>query len=860
MKKTIYQLLALSVALLPALSCEKEKDGDGLREEGIRLTLSCDDIATRTEQVPGTGSENLIKTVDYFVFRSVDGNPDGGYLLRGTYAPNMESSCTFYIQAALVENGTYIIYSIVNYPSGRDRGTDFGPLQGGTKEYEDLQDIMMSERPLDDFSDEIAASTFTAVTGSSVEVAPESSRTFIMTGLSDPFTVNAGEGGNIKGDAEIALERLAAKVDMEFYVCNSVTIEKDNGKTIEVWTPMIDGGKISLALNNAVENAYIGGDDVGDDVSYFSYSPNYDNTVGDEIFVSDQSCTKINSAPFYTYPKSWSIGDDGEPFLKLVIPWKLTRIQHAGELNERTTTSQKELYYKIVLPREMDGTGFESNKWYRLELLISQLGSESDVPEFDLTCGYKVIDWIGDPDFVIAKIIQGLYLDVSNGKVRDGRTHYTMYSAPIEIPYIAANGVVTADVRTMTFTKYGTFPIEEWQLSSDGWKYWDAVNSVWKPATSTKNSGRENRNPLENINDIVKVDEFDQVITIDHKLLSDYGQDDYDISPFTIEFTLHLDKDTYHIYDKPITVTQYPPLYIEANPQGGNRSDGWVIVKGQKNDHSGSTSYDVSDDDGVDHMGSVAAYNNVGTGSGTGNNNPNLYKVSASILNLKMESGKEMVLGDAREEKSSLTNDYKLKSIYYNSLDHVIPGALRPRSDDLGTSSLAGYRKTDEERSNFVSPSFIIASSYGKTNLMTYEGALKRCAAYQEDGYPAGRWRLPTMAEIEFLIRLSDTDKIPQLFQVEVTYSSGYRPTYQSTSGYWAAGKQLYTVPDHNNSDISGFVDLTSVSAQTNRTYKVASEVYYTYTRCVYDAWYWGDDIDDDYTSAGTDLGYKTTR
>ena len=855
MKKTIYQLFIVFVTLLPALSCEKEQGGDGSREEGIKLTLSCDDIATKAP-VPGTGSENLIKTVDYFVFPCDNaGNPTSAYTYRGTHEANLESSCTFYIQATFVNNGSYVIYSIVNYPSGRNRLEDFGAVSetaGTTKTYEALQALLVSERALAAVDTEIAANTFTAVSGSSIDPAPESSRTFIMTGLSGKFTVNTGNSGNIKGEVTVNLKRLAAKVDMEFYVRNSLRVEKDGGRTIEVWTPMIEGGNIRLSLNNAVEDAYIGGGDIGTNVSYFDYSPNYDNTVGAEKTNGGNSYTTMTSAPFYTYPKVWSMGDDNEPFLKLIIPWTLTKTVNAGTPVEKTTTSQRELYYKVVLPKELDGVGFLSNKWYRLQVYVSQLGSDADVPEVDVPCGYKVVNWEGNNDFVVAKLVQGLYLDVSNGKkMGDGRTHYTMYSDPIEIPYIAAKGGVTVQDMTMTFTKFSTFPVEEWQLSSSGW-------TRISPSSGSNSSGRSEI-PAD-LNSIIQVDEDNEIVRINHPLNSNYSGNAYDVAPFTIQFTLHLNRDEGTTYDKEITVTQYPPLYIEVNPHGGTKSDGWVIVNGTANTHPGSStgSQDVFDDSGnttksrnnADYcLGSVVDYANVGNGSATGNNNPNLYKVSASILNLKMTidgvSDVDMVLGDSREATSTYANN-QLKG----NDGTAIPGAL---------NGLTGYRKADEAKKNFVSPSLLIASSYGKTSSVSYEGAVKRCAAYQEDGYPAGRWRLPTMAEIEFLIKLSDNSKIPVLFAV--SKDSGYN------SGYWAAGKELYTYVGNQSSNTKGFVDLANRTPSSyNSTYgtfiytAADNNQYAGFVRCVYDAWYWTDQTDSGYTAPGTDLGYKPTR
>ena len=124
-------------------------------------------------------------------------------------------------------------------------------------------------------------------------------------------------------------------------------------------------------------------------------------------------------------------------------------------------------------------------------------------------------------------------------------------------------------------------------------------------------------------------------------------------------------------------------------------------------------------------------------------------------------------------------------------------------------TALTNYYASDPQKSNAISPLFKIASSSGASyyggdldeSRMTYEQAVRRCASYQENGYPAGRWRIPTDAEIRFCIELSNRSKIPSLF----------------SGTYWAAsGKKL-----NNN----------GAETTTNNGASV---------RCVYDAWYWG--------------------
>jgi len=120
---------------------------------------------------------------------------------------------------------------------------------------------------------------------------------------------------------------------------------------------------------------------------------------------------------------------------------------------------------------------------------------------------------------------------------------------------------------------------------------------------------------------------------------------------------------------------------------------------------------------------------------------------------------------------------------------------------------------------NMIAPAILIASSYGKTayNNMTLERAALRCALYQEDGYPAGRWRLPTFSEVKFIMELSTADKIPTLFQMD-------KPDWV---GYWCANGKV--VEDNNG----------NILLQTPGNYTNSSN---TAPRCVYDLWYWGEE------------------
>jgi hypothetical protein len=109
-----------------------------------------------------------------------------------------------------------------------------------------------------------------------------------------------------------------------------------------------------------------------------------------------------------------------------------------------------------------------------------------------------------------------------------------------------------------------------------------------------------------------------------------------------------------------------------------------------------------------------------------------------------------------------------------------------------------------------ISPLFKIQSTYGAAVYAPhFKVAQKRCATYQEAGYPAGRWRLPTLAEIAFIVKLQSASVIDLMFN-------------KSEVGYWTCtGSRI--IAD----------DSFKYTANYDGT---------CYVRCVYDLWYWGSD------------------
>lgn len=102
---------------------------------------------------------------------------------------------------------------------------------------------------------------------------------------------------------------------------------------------------------------------------------------------------------------------------------------------------------------------------------------------------------------------------------------------------------------------------------------------------------------------------------------------------------------------------------------------------------------------------------------------------------------------------------------------------------------ITGLTKNDMLSNELVSPRFVVASRYGTVSggSYNYDKAVKRCEVYEEHytdergvyhSYEAGTWRLPTLAELEFMYTIQNSDQV-----VNYLYNTGGQ--YWSARKYW---------------------------------------------------------------------------
>ena len=188
-----------------------------------------------------------------------------------------------------------------------------------------------------------------------------------------------------------------------------------------------------------------------------------------------------------------------------------------------------------------------------------------------------------------------------------------------------------------------------------------------------------------------------------------------------------------------------------------------------------------------------------------------MYVITTGVLSSSTD-----VIGDPRE--LNVFADNNLYSGWESTASAFVDGTTGHR--------LTNYYPTYEDTNyaNIIAPSFRVASSYGKSQAMSYDDAQRRCASYQEDGYPAGRWRIPTKAEVIYMTKLSHDGKIPELFTFAAT---GRDPSYWCASG----------VIDGYNGAPTYYEGVSSASYNGNNNNYTNKR----HVRCVYDEWFWKD-------------------
>lgn len=597
-------------------------------------------------------------------------------------------------------------------------------------------------------------------------------------------------GNNLSG--EVYITRAASKISFMAYIGESMTIDG------RVWIP--DLANIKVAFNNVVEKGAIdNGSDTEDTFTMPQVEGLYKNLSGVQLILDDETYTQtpefdgvvqgVSSwskldivVPFYTYSSIWNATENKvNPSIVLTVPWFV---------KDNKSTTLTNYNYTIPLTAANGDLKLVRNKHYRIALRVGVLGDLDQLASSEFS--YEVLDWVGndinvdlsDPKYLV---VEKDYVEMNN---------VTSFS----VPYSSSDAVsakiisVSRDNVKNRIVKEDIRDIAESTNTEDGWN--DFNNQDFSISTEGG------------------------VVTLTHKLDNDRNSDYFDYVPYEIIVEVVNESG----FVERITFVQYPAMYVEADAntdyqQNTDHNETWVNswndnhgyqwVNGYRGSSyssagSGNNAYDYVTVDGT-RVQFLASSN--GLSSNAGNKNPNMYTITVSSF-----SDGSFLVGDPR----TTHYDETLKDAKLGNSDYYV-FASAPALSGTSPRRLQYYYPTDasDNTINVISPKFRVASSYsvlGSEYLTSREVARRRCASYQEDGYPAGRWRMATAAEMQFMIQLSQQELIPALFS--------------SNTNYWCA---------------HGVINYVT-GATTATLNKVTSHNNGGSIRCVYDEWYWGSD------------------
>lgn len=763
MRRLLYSLVCLlMMGGLFSCSREEEKAWDG---PVLKMNVWCRNTVETRTSVAGDESrnENFISRVDFYFYPGEQTSSAASYHFY--QEPKAQGNASFLVEVTSdlvntkifpvspVQYDNTLVFALVNAPES---------VLSMLGEYPSLDKILETTVTTDFRSQAVQD-------------------LFIMTGS----TVISRRDEIVVADGTIELERLACKLTVGLKVKDYVDIvDASDPEKVARWQPMLKG--MSVYLVDGVENASLGGEaSTPSYVNYREYAKTFLDQDTEEPI--DKQGDYYFTEPVYMYPQHWTYGStespEKEPYLKLVIPWR--RLDYGGY-----TGTQKQFYYKILIPEDLRDDykkRFASNNWYHINVDVSMLGSDTDDAKVALQKGQLYIAYWQDKDVVIKHAVVGnaRYLSVN-------RESYELNNlTTVEMGYTSSHPIIIKDI-SVTRPYYGTGNVNTTaygatiKQNDKGDKYLD-----YSETQRMKLNGNEEW-----------LQDTGTSVVYTHTLNNDYTQSNFDYSPYTIRFTIaHLDMPNDARYQRTITLTQYPGIYIEAthNPDAADNSHyGYVFVNGDQLKMSEFDALYPSTGYVHDNNWRLVHYHEGGK---------DMFKINVTVL----PSGSSFVIGDPRSpDINNLGYEFKEGT--------AIEG---------GTRSLKWYHPTDNtpRTTNMLAPSYRLTSKFYtgiEKDGVPFKEAQYRCASIQENGFPAGRWRLPTWGEITFISNLSAN----KVFEVQFS-NGGY---------YWAADGRAIRV---NGSTIEEATE-AQLNGRLRNTKDGRRPV--CLMRCVYDAWYWGDE------------------
>lgn len=770
MKKIIAYTAVL--AALMAVSCSRMEENNpvDLQSSVITLSLNTTEMVETRSAIPAV--ESVVTQFDWFFYPDATGTSapvyhghatvgGSGLSFSGTDAPNSSS---------VDEDGYHIGFDVEN-------DAKYKNLKGNYYVY-----VLANYDGINHSASDLTLATLLAKTMETNWDEKVNGYTAINDFVMDSYfgddeatypqliPLSAATDTDRDGKANLAvdLQRVAAKITFTLNIAKEIV---DDATTGTKWRPLTGSANFTTYLVNALTYATVQGEGLdaegalatGHQLSYDTSHVKTEKTATSTAYVWEVD-------PFYTYPVSFDPGSNNAPYFKLALPWE--NVDSNGHLTGKGSTL---FYYKAYL-RDEDGkalTSFDRNKHYIVTLNVDVLGgTPEDYTTLDTY--YYVANWQSPADGTYDGYFAPRYLDIA-------RPAYYLYGDnSITIAVTSSHAISTRITSVSQKTIAGA----------------NKMTTVPNTASVTP-EGRVN-------------------FTLDYPLNTEMTSHNMDITLITWTVRVsHTDDPT--IY-KDVIIYQYPSIYGEQRRTGPatatNTTDSYyTFLNGTRYEYDGQQPYDA-----------VSARNGVNLGSLCGGSPTSRDKLILTVSTLASLTNVTAFTKDGTEIKFSdiAIGDPRSKIVF-----PIEKQDLTWSRDDLGDAPgyIDNYLVGDPAKNKYIAPRFMFPAGRLGSNRInsdlerggSWRANAERCAAYQEAGYPAGRWRLPTEAEVAFCKQLQDNDYIDGMFYP--------RNRYWTASGTFYLDGVVYDPADERDNQQQG----------TGR-YRTAS------SRCVYDLWYWGEE------------------
>jgi hypothetical protein len=625
---------------------------------------------------------------------------------------------------------------------------------------------------------------------------------FIMQ--SNPETLAKVELKDGAATGTIPMTRVAAKLQLYLNVPDTLHVNSDDGSGSAVWKA--DREHMSIEFDNGLMDYTLNGKDTAHPDSSFYNSMQLDMSKYTSITKNTVSYD-YSHTPVYSYPYTWQQMDAHLPTFIIAVPW--------SKLNpDNKTYGPPQITYYQLHPNLSSGE-LQSNYFYRMYMKIETVGSTDNTTPIDITpSGYRIQPWgevkLNTPKDVTGEFYRYTYLVVDPTSVVLNNTSTTTL-------HYSSSSALTKDTK-ITKVEY---------------------NSYETPGQVTHHT--------------LTADDLAKLTTNRYEL-------DYTSTPGQIRFTHNVDDGTYAAKTitiqvanddglmELVTITQYPAIYMHTFDGDNAFVDGYFShvespaasigdaiysdygaynsVNYSPNFPDGDASFNYNNSDGtnvtVPYGSMVKDLSNTGSGGSSGViKNNSITEITVTSFNRNngfySANGQNYYyqIGDPRVNAGYTSNDLQAYLTNQKLVSHSWFYGDRYTITQKSWGDNAAKIKRASNTKTIIAPQFFISSGWNSSISVSFEVAQKRAATYQEAGYSAGRWRLPTEAEIMFITARQREGVIPVLFAMD------------NSSYYWASSGRLY---------------------RNGQFYNASQNRNQGYMRFVYDTWYWGATPGDKYS------------